>query len=189
MFDLGFSEIILIGVVALVVLGPERLPVVARVVGKYFSKARRVIDQLKEDIALESEMAELKSLQSQARTIAEEVTHSVRGQMQSIQGEVDSLREDLDLLGNQDKSRSLTESRADTKISALSGRSDDFSVVHPVQTPSFSRRYKEDPDVRELAEQVERLKRDIGETSASLTVRRNRRYAVRSRTNSVRIYR
>ena len=63
MYDLGFSEIIVIGIVALVVLGPERLPVVARVAGKYFSKARRVSDQLKEDIELESEKAELKALQ------------------------------------------------------------------------------------------------------------------------------
>ena len=167
MFDLGFSEIIVIGIVALVVLGPERLPVVARVAGKYFSKARRVIDQLKEDIELESEMAELKALQSQARDIAEEVTHSVRGQMQSIQGEVDSLRQDLDILGNKDKD-GVSEKRSPT-ASPLPG--------------------KEEPDVQELAEQVERLKRDIGETSASLTVRRNRRYAVRSRTNRVRIYR
>lgn len=188
MFDLGFSEIIVIGIVALVILGPERLPVVARVAGKYFSKARRVIDQLKEDIELESEMAELKALQSQARDIAEEVTHSVRGQMQSIQGEVDSLRQDLDILGNKDKD-GVSEKRSPT-ASPLPGKdAEDFTAVCPVQSPSFSRRYKEEPDVQELAEQVERLKRDIGETSASLTVRRNRRYAVRSRTNRVRIYR
>ena len=188
MFDLGFSEIIVIGVVALVVLGPERLPVVARVAGKYFSKARRVIDQLKEDIELESELAEIKSLQSQARDIAEEVTHSVRGQMQSIQGEVDSLREDLDLLGNKNQSAPSKLFGPQEKNAEQDGASD-ISVVCPVQTPSFSRRYREEPDVQELAEQVERLKRDIGESSASLTMRRNRRYAVRSRTNRVRIYR
>ena len=45
MFDLGFTELLVIGVVALVVLGPERLPEVARTAGKYFAKAQGFISE------------------------------------------------------------------------------------------------------------------------------------------------
>lgn len=50
MFDFGFSEMIIVGVVALVVLGPERLPVVARTAGEWIGKAQRFVAQVKSDI-------------------------------------------------------------------------------------------------------------------------------------------
>ena len=50
MFDFGFSEMLVIGVIALVVLGPERLPVVARTAGEWVGKAQRFVAQVKSDI-------------------------------------------------------------------------------------------------------------------------------------------
>ena len=47
MFDFGFSELVMIGIVALVVLGPERLPVVARTAGQWLGKAQRMVQQVK----------------------------------------------------------------------------------------------------------------------------------------------
>ena len=45
MFDLGFTEMMLIGIVALIVIGPERLPAVARTTGKYFGRLKRFMKQ------------------------------------------------------------------------------------------------------------------------------------------------
>ena len=59
MFDIGFWELGLIGVVALVVIGPERLPGVARTVGKWLGKAKRVLSDVKADIDQELKADEL----------------------------------------------------------------------------------------------------------------------------------
>ena len=58
MFDIGFMEMALIGVVALVVIGPERLPGVARSVGKWMGSARRFVSSVQADINLEVSKAE-----------------------------------------------------------------------------------------------------------------------------------
>jgi len=65
MFDLSFGELAVIGTVALVVLGPERLPKVARTVGDWVGKAQRYVNQVKSDINREMELAELKKLQEE----------------------------------------------------------------------------------------------------------------------------
>lgn len=63
MFDIGFMEIALVGVVALVVIGPERLPGVARTVGKWVGSARRFVGSVQADINREvSKSDELKRL-------------------------------------------------------------------------------------------------------------------------------
>ena len=62
MFDVGFTELLLIGIVALVVIGPERLPAVARTVGQYVGKLQRFVTGVKRDIRNELESGELKDL-------------------------------------------------------------------------------------------------------------------------------
>jgi len=62
MFDIGFWELGLIGVVALVVIGPERLPGVARTVGKWIGKTKRVLRDVKADIDEELKAEELKRI-------------------------------------------------------------------------------------------------------------------------------
>ena len=67
MFDLGFSELVVIAVVLLVVVGPERLPEVARVAGHLLGRLQRYIAGMKADIQREMQIDELKKLQEQAR--------------------------------------------------------------------------------------------------------------------------
>lgn len=62
MFDIGFMEILLIGVVSLVVIGPERLPEVAAKVGKTVAKARRFVQGVRSDITRELEAGDLKKM-------------------------------------------------------------------------------------------------------------------------------
>ena len=69
MFDIGFSELLLIMVVALVVVGPERLPRLARTAGIYLGRARRAIASVKADVQRELAAEELKrTLEDQARS-------------------------------------------------------------------------------------------------------------------------
>ena len=77
MFDFGFSEMLVVGVVALVVLGPERLPVVAKTAGEWVGKAQRFVAQVKSDITREAELSELKKLQEEAKSLADEVKGDV----------------------------------------------------------------------------------------------------------------
>ena len=62
MFDMGFTEMMLIGVVALVVIGPERLPGAARTAGKYFGKLKRFVTNVRADVESELRADELREI-------------------------------------------------------------------------------------------------------------------------------
>lgn len=70
MFDIGFTELFVIGVVALVVIGPERLPKVARTAGHLFGRLQRYVTQVKSDISREMELAELGKMKSEFESAA-----------------------------------------------------------------------------------------------------------------------
>ena len=65
MFDIGFWELALVGIVALLVVGPERLPKVARTVGLYVGKARRFMSSVKGEIDRELKADELKRIMAE----------------------------------------------------------------------------------------------------------------------------
>jgi sec-independent protein translocase protein TatB len=62
MFDMGFTEVVLIGVVALVVIGPERLPGVAITVGKYVGRLKRFMTNVRTDVESEFKTDEIRKL-------------------------------------------------------------------------------------------------------------------------------
>ena len=62
MFDVGFSELCLIGLVSLLVIGPERLPKVARLAGFWLGKTRSMVASVKEEIKLELQAEELRQI-------------------------------------------------------------------------------------------------------------------------------
>lgn len=88
MFDLGFSELILIAVVTLVVVGPERLPKVARTAGHLLGRLQRYVSDVKSDIQREMQLEELKKLQQQVEHQARELETSMRGQVQSVEADL-----------------------------------------------------------------------------------------------------
>ena len=96
MFDIGFSELMVIGVIALVVLGPERLPKVARTMGVLFGRLQRYVTQVKSDISREMEVAELgkmktefesaaRSFQTEVESKAAETERDLREATESIE--------------------------------------------------------------------------------------------------------
>ena len=85
MFDIAFSELMIIGVVALLVIGPEKLPKVARTLGHLLGRAQRYVNDVKSDISREIQLDELKKLQT-------EVTESARSIEDSVRKEFDDAR-------------------------------------------------------------------------------------------------
>src|SRR5687767_15990245 len=78
MFDIGFSELLVIAVVALIVIGPQRLPKVARTLGHLFGRMQRYVNDVKADISREMDLDELKKLQSSMEDTAREMRDSVQ---------------------------------------------------------------------------------------------------------------
>jgi sec-independent protein translocase protein TatB len=89
MFDISFSEVLVIAAVALIVIGPERLPKVARTLGHLFGRAQRYVNDVKSDIQREIELDELKKWKASV----EETGRSIEN---SIHTEVDRLRETVE---------------------------------------------------------------------------------------------
>ncbi len=99
MFDVGFWELLLIGVVALLVVGPERLPGLARTVGAWVGKARRLVNSVKADIDREMRAEELKKIldkQNEFRDvydIVEETHKDLKTSEKEVQDAVTKLNE------------------------------------------------------------------------------------------------
>jgi sec-independent protein translocase protein TatB len=78
MFDLGISELALIGAVALIVIGPEKLPGVARTVGALMGKAQRYVSDVKAEVNRSMELEELKKMKESMESAAREVESSMK---------------------------------------------------------------------------------------------------------------
>ncbi|MEK8030129.1 Sec-independent protein translocase protein TatB [Ideonella sp. DXS29W] len=78
MIDFGFDKIALIGAVALIVIGPEKLPRVARTVGHLVGKAQRYVAEVKAEVNRSIELEELQKMKSQFETAARDVETTVR---------------------------------------------------------------------------------------------------------------
>lgn len=78
MFDISFMELLVISMVALIVIGPERLPSVARTVGHLYGRCRNFVYRIKIDIHNEMRMEELKKMQTSAQETAQTIEESVQ---------------------------------------------------------------------------------------------------------------
>src|SRR5450755_4166891 len=95
MFDIAFSEITLIAVVALVVIGPERLPKVAKTLGHMFGRLQRYVNEVKADINREMELDELRKLKSEVQSAAQGLHDSVTQAAHEVESGVRSVEAQL----------------------------------------------------------------------------------------------
>ena len=97
MFDFGFWEIAIIGVITLIVVGPERMPSLARKVGLYFGKFNKFLNKVKSDINEELKVDELKEQLSmdQEKISLSEVAEEVRSSIHSLEEDNFLSKEDL----------------------------------------------------------------------------------------------
>ena len=94
MFDIGFSELMVIGVVALIVIGPERLPKVARTAGILFGRMQRYVNDVKSDISREMQLEELRKLQSSMQEAARDFESSVNKEVSATESELQKIAQE-----------------------------------------------------------------------------------------------
>ena len=100
MFDVSFSELMLVGVIALIVIGPERLPKVARTVGHLLGRAQRYVNEVKSDIQKEIDLKEIGDIKHQmedaARSVQTSMTSSVEEHKTAVEQPAQALEDSLD---------------------------------------------------------------------------------------------
>jgi sec-independent protein translocase protein TatB len=107
-FDFSVWELVVIGGVALVVIGPERLPRVARTAGHLLGRFQRYVADVKSDINREIELAELKKLQTTVQDAARDIQQTVKEgmteaekQLKEAEGEIKSAGEEIKKTGEE----------------------------------------------------------------------------------------
>ncbi len=88
MFDIGFSELVVIGLVALIVIGPEKLPRVARTVGHLIGRLQRYVADVKSDINREVELDELRKMRDSVQDAAASLESSVTSGLSKTEEEL-----------------------------------------------------------------------------------------------------
>jgi sec-independent protein translocase protein TatB len=124
MFDIGFSEMIVIAVIALIVLGPEKLPRVARTAGHLLGRMQRYVNDVKSDINREIELDELRKLQKEMQDTAQSIEQSVKGQINSVESEFKQIGD------------SAQKALSDVTQPASDPVADAFADPPPVQSPT-----------------------------------------------------
>ena len=94
MFDIAFSEMMIIAVIALIVIGPERLPKVARTLGHLFGRMQRYVTDVKADISREMELDELKKLQTSMQDAARSFEQSVKQEVHATESELNRIAQE-----------------------------------------------------------------------------------------------
>lgn len=85
MLDVGFSELLVFGIIALLVLGPEKLPVAARFVGKWYAKIKRTVSNVQNDIDRELRLSELREQMQLEMQRIQELEQKMQAQMHELQ--------------------------------------------------------------------------------------------------------
>ena len=97
MFDFSFTELMVVGAVALIVIGPEKLPKVARTIGHLVGRMQRYVTDVKSDINREMEFEELRRLRKEMNEAASEVESSARRHASDIRTGLDGVAKAADV--------------------------------------------------------------------------------------------
>jgi sec-independent protein translocase protein TatB len=130
MFDIGFSEILVVGFVALIVIGPERLPKVARTLGHMFGRLQRYVNEVKADINREMELDELRKLQSEVHSAARDIEQSVTKAVHDVHSGVRSVEAELNAAASVSDPPAPAEATSEHPASPAAAASDIVTEAH-----------------------------------------------------------
>jgi sec-independent protein translocase protein TatB len=88
MIDIAFSKLAIIGAAALVFIGPEKLPTVARMAGTLFGRAQRYINEIKSEVSREMELDELRKMHQDVQSAAQDVQRTIAQNVAQTEGEL-----------------------------------------------------------------------------------------------------
>lgn len=95
MFDISFTEILIIAVVAIIVVGPQKLPKTVRTIAHLMGRAQRYVNDIKTDIKREMELEELQKVQQSIQNVGKDIEQSVRSTISDAEKSVQSVGESL----------------------------------------------------------------------------------------------
>jgi sec-independent protein translocase protein TatB len=150
MFNFGLSEIMVIAVVGLIVIGPERLPKVAKTVGHLFGRMQRYASQVKAEIDREVQLDELKNLQKTMKEAADEIEADVSSQLNFIQSEID------------EADKELSDSVDNAKINLNDGAPNQIAVKKADSQEAASNELGDEGAAIESIERIEEKAQDTG---------------------------
>ncbi|WP_198332645.1 Sec-independent protein translocase protein TatB [Psychrobacter aquimaris] len=129
MFDIGFSELLLFGVIALIVLGPEKLPQAARTAGQWYAKIRRTVSTLQSEIEAELDLAETRQLMQKELAKIRQTEADMRREMAEMRGSM----QEFESSQNQHlkSSRDPIDDHKPRQSSQASSENDDNRPVRP----------------------------------------------------------
>lgn len=110
MFDISFMELLVIATVALIVIGPERLPAVARTLGHLYGRCRNFMYRIKIDIHNEMRMEELKKMQTSVQETAQAIEESVQQGVDRLKTTVGDVRTEIEQPSESPAAQALTQS-------------------------------------------------------------------------------
>lgn len=129
MFDVSFTELLVIGVVALVVIGPERLPKVARTLGHLVGRAQRYVNDVKSDIQREVQLDELRNLKTQMQDAAQSVQSTLSNVESSFREPIQSLEQNT-MSALKDSTNELDDTVAEATAPAVSASDSASAMAH-----------------------------------------------------------
>src|SRR5438034_449006 len=140
MFDVGITEIMVIAVVALIVIGPERLPRVARTIGTLLGRAQRYVNDVKAEVNREMELEELRKLQAQMQSAARDIQQTVSSAGADVQSAVSDVEKSLNetIAPIAESVTSTTSSVPLTEVTPLSEPPGTPALAHDVPAASSS---------------------------------------------------
>jgi len=136
MLDISFSEIAVIGAVALVVLGPERLPKVARTAGHLFGRLQRYVNGVKADIAREMEGSELAKIKQEVQDAARSFEQTVQKHAGDVESEAKLIQTHTETLAANTSSPAISRVGVDADTSATEATSN--STLNPEFKSAFT---------------------------------------------------
>jgi sec-independent protein translocase protein TatB len=132
MFDFSFAELMVIMVVALIVIGPERLPKVARTLGHLWGRAQRYVNGVKADIERDMAVEEFRQLQQKVQAEASTMEQSVKQAVLTADQQVQQINEAVAKLSSPDPASQLGQTALQPK--------------QPVDNPSATTTPSNDPE-------------------------------------------
>ncbi|MDT3708276.1 MAG: Sec-independent protein translocase protein TatB [Thiobacillus sp.] len=141
MFDIGFTELLVIGVVALIVIGPERLPKVARTAGHLYGRMQRYVSSVKSDISREIQLDEMRKVGQSFKESVESVASDVEQQATVVddylRNEASNVSKAVEAMGATEGERPVTEP-AMTQIEASETPQQSLPLEEPDQNPAVT---------------------------------------------------
>ena len=162
MFDIGFSELVVIGAVALVVLGPERLPKVARTAGLLFGRLQRYVATVKADLNREMELSELSKVKQEVQEAARAFEQSAQQHVQSLESEAQAMSASLDKPVTEAPAPVASPTQASLLAAQEHGLAGDGDNAAPRAAPVPLPARRPVPPVPQVAEPVRQGTLDLG---------------------------